>query len=49
MSFFSRGKLKIILKDVTKKSAPTRKKSGKKQKPGGSKKESAKKTVTKSK
>ena len=49
MSFFSRRKLKIILKDVAKKSAPTRKKSGKKQTPGGSKKESTKKTVTKSK
>ena len=49
MSFFSTGKLKIVLKDVAKKSAPTRKKSGKKQTPGGSKKESSKKTVTKSK
>ena len=49
MSFFSRGKLKIVLKDVAKKSAPTRKKSGKKQTPGGSKKESSKKTVMKSK
>ena len=49
MSFFSRGKLKIVLKDVAKKSAPTRKKSGKKQTPGGSKKESTKKTVMKSK
>ena len=49
MSFFSRGKLKIVLKDVAKKSAPTRKKSGKKKTPGGSKKESTKKTVTKSK
>ena len=49
MSFFSRGKLKIVLKDVAKKSAPTRKKSGKKQTPGGSKRESTKKTVTKSK
>ena len=49
MSFFPRGKLKIILKDVAKKSAPTRKKSGKKQTPGGSKKESTKKIVTKSK
>ena len=48
MSFFSRGKLKIIVKDVAKKSAPTRK-SGMKQTPGGSKKESTKKTVTKSK
>ena len=34
---------------MAKKSAPTRKKSGKKQTPGGSKKESTKKTVTKSK
>ena len=34
---------------MAKKSAPTRKKSGKKQTPGGSKKESAKKTVMKSK
>ena len=49
MSFFSRGKLKIVLKDVAKKSAQTRKKSGKKQTPGGSKKESTKKTVMKSK
>ena len=48
MSFFSRGNLKIVLKDVAKKSAPTRKKSGRKQTPGGSKKESTKKTVTKS-
>ena len=48
MSFFFRGKLKIVLKDVAKKSAPTRKKSGKKQTPGGSKKESTKKTVMKS-
>ena len=49
MSFFSRRKLKIILKDVSKKLAPTRKKSGNKQTPGGSKKESTKKTVMKSK
>ena len=42
------GKLKIILKDVAKKSALTRKKSGKNQTPGGSKKESTKKTVMKS-
>ena len=49
MSFYSRGKLEIVLKDVAKKSAPTRKKSGKKQTPRGSKKESTKKTVTKSK
>ena len=49
MSFFSRRKLKIILKDVAKKSAPTRKRFGKKQTPGGSKKESTKKTVIKSK
>ena len=34
---------------MAKKSAPTRKKSGKKQTPGGSKKESTKKTVKKSK
>ena len=34
---------------MAKKSAPTRKKSGKKQTPGGSKKESTKKTVMKSK
>ena len=34
---------------MAKKSAPTRKKSEKKQTPGGSKKESTKKTVTKSK
>ena len=34
---------------MAKKSAPTRKKSGKKQTPGGSKKESTKKTITKSK
>ena len=49
MSSFFQGKLKIVLKDVAKKSAPTRKKSGKKQTPGGSKKESTKKTVMKSK
>ena len=49
MSFFSTGKLKIVLKDVAKKSASTRKKSEKKQTPGGSKKESTKKTVTNSK
>ena len=43
MSFFFRGKLKIILKDVAKKSASTRKKSGKKQTQAGSKKQSTKK------
>ena len=49
MSFFSRGKLNIVLKDVAKKSAPTSKKSEKKQTPRGSSKESTKKTVMKSK
>ena len=50
MSFFSRGKLKIILRDVAKKSASTRKKSVKKQTQAGSKKQSTKKKpVTKSK
>ena len=43
MSFFSRGKLKIVLKDVAKKSASTRKKSGKKQNQAGSKQQSTKK------
>ena len=43
MSFFSRGKLKIVLKDVAKKSASTRKKSGKKQTQAGSKQQSTKK------
>ena len=46
---FSRGKLKIILKDVAKKSASTRKKSGKKQTQAGSKKQGTKKPVMKSK
>ena len=50
MSFFSRGKLQFILKDVAKKSASTRKKSGKKQTQAGSKKHcTKKKPVTKSK
>ena len=43
MSFSSRGKLKIILKDVAKKSVSTRKKSGKKQTQASSKKQSTKK------
>ena len=47
--FFSRGKLKLVLKDVAKKSASTRKKSGMKQTQAGSKKQSAKKPVMKSK
>ena len=50
MSFFSRGKLTIILKDVAKKSVLTMKKSGKKQKQADSKKQSTKnKLVTKPK
>ena len=43
MSFSSRAKLKIILKDVAKKSVSTRKKSGKKQTQASSKKQSTKK------
>ena len=43
MFFFPGGKLKIVLKDVAKKSASTRKKSGKKQTQAGSKKQSTKK------
>ena len=49
MSFFFRGKLKLILKDVAKKSASTRKKSGMKQTQAVSKKQSTKKSVMKSK
>ena len=50
MFLFSGVKLKIILKDVAKKSMSTRKKSGKKQTQAGSKKQSTKKKpVTKSK
>ena len=50
MSFFSRGKLKIILKDVAKKSPSTRKKCGKNQTQAGSRKQSTKKKpLTKSK